>query len=339
MKINKTNRSLCNLIFCGLLASACSSTSQNAQHAQDPMKSASPVAEDNSKAVTSSLRKRPKDEVAPGFSFKIAHPEDRQLKGLFRIEKGGLLRLPYQKTINTTGMKLEELEHKIVDVYKPFFQKGPDVSVQLSDRKLWIDVQGPVGKPGPVLINEEASLDEVLASCDGNNASAQIRYASVTQDARNEVFNIEQQHRVGTEPIRPLWRGAEVVVFSRESLANVQSANSLPSVKLLGEVKKPGDYALATGRDFYHFLTEAEGYATTADPEKIELLRGKDHERTMINFNALNPSSVPSLQAGDVVFIPSTRPSMFEKNLGYGTQIATILSSVILVVITVRTSK
>src|SRR5262249_37304168 len=89
--------------------------------------------------------------IAPGFLVAMRSPDDKKLNGEFRVDFDGNLSLPYDQTVNASGLTVSDLEKKLTDLYRPYFKTSSSIKLHVTERRYWVDVRGPVQKPGQYL--------------------------------------------------------------------------------------------------------------------------------------------------------------------------------------------
>ncbi len=83
-----------------------------------------------------------------------------------------------------------------------------------------------------------------------------------------------------------------------------------------GQVAKPGQYYLEGSPDVFELLSQAGGPTAGADLAGIVLVRERDRTRHRINLNRIAASGEPFFVAsGDVVMVPESFWSRFNRNL------------------------
>jgi protein involved in polysaccharide export with SLBB domain len=278
----------------------------------------------------------PVDEnaVAPGFVFRLNNLEDKSLNGNFRVAFDGKLVLPYNVTIATHGLSIAELQKKVAAAYRPYFKSGSRVRLDLVERAYWIDIRGLATKPGRYLVKQDTTLDEVVAKGGGFPKESPAKFVRISSaQGANMTIDLDRYYRTGDPAKLPPWMGGELVFFqSEEGRDEIGGTEPRNSVRMLGEVRRPGDVSFRSGADFLYYLNEAGGPTNSVNPEKIQIYRkGKN-----IEFSMDKAVGFPPLERGDTVVLFPNRPSPFERFIQSGVGIASIISAIALVVLSGR---
>ncbi|MBS1986265.1 MAG: hypothetical protein JST16_19050 [Bdellovibrionales bacterium] len=272
------------------------------------------------------------DSVAPGYLIQIAHPEDKTLNGKFRIEFDGTLKLPYGKKIDTKGLEFPALEKRILDTYASYFKSGENLfKIQVVQKKLYLDVRGPFTKPGLQLIDSRTSIDEIIAAAGGLEPQKGIRFVRINQGEHTTLVNLENYFRSSSSVTVPNWIGGDVLFFQKDDGGG--PAQNTGTIRLLGEVRTPGDLGFQSGRDFYYYYSEAGGPTNQADIDVVELIRGKDSQRITYVFSLKDRESIPHLQAGDILVLHADKRGPWERGIQYATGVSSVIIAIAALVV------
>jgi protein involved in polysaccharide export with SLBB domain len=271
--------------------------------------------------------------VAPGYAFRLSHPNDKDLAGLFRVQFDGTIILPYKIKLDTKGLKVDEFRSKVISTFQGFFKPGsPSVSFTLSEKKYWVEVDGLVNKSGKFLIEKNTSFDELMALAQGisKEAKTEDMTAKITQG--DKIFEIDLNHYYssGDKSDIPPWRGADLV-FIKKTGGMESSSNRM--VKILGEVRIPGDVPHLEGADLYYYLSKAGGQTNTVDIQKYEIIRTENNKKVAILFDPTKVETVPAIKAGDVIHLYPYRESLTEKTLRIISYLGTIITATAVLII------
>lgn len=311
------------LILVSILTASCSSKKGNYKTLNDELKShAEEVAKTN---APQSFEEVDEAKVAPGFSFHLSHPNDKELAGNFRVAIDGMLQLPYKIKINTKDLTISELTNKVQAAYRPFFSSGsPGVGFSLHERKYWVEVGGLVNKSGKYLVSQNTTFDELISLAQGISSEAKTDFLSAQITQGEKVFEVDlnNYYRSGDLSRIPHWHGADAVFIKKAGGKGSMNTNM---VKMLGEVRTPGEIPYVEGADLYYYLTKAGGQTNTVDVEKFEIVRTVDHEKISIVFNPSKIDEVPVIEPGDVVTLYPFRETKTEKVLRTMSYLGTVI--------------
>jgi len=279
-------------------------------------------------------------QIKPGFLLAMRSLSDSKLSGDYRVDFDGGLQLPYDKTVNTTGMSLSDLRSKLADVYRAFFKTQSEIDLKVKERRYWIDVRGLVNKPGRYLMEPGASLDQLIGMADGTSKETPPQYVRIQKGQKMFVFDLNRYYNQSEDrPQIQGWYGGEIVFFQKEMAGSSGERSSSSSLRLpvymLGEVRKPGEYTLNPGSDFLDSLVLAGGFTEKADLDNIEIIRRTAGGKRTYDFSWSELQSAPTPVQGDVIFVHAdTTPKAERRTLLLATVIsalAAVATSAVLV--------
>lgn len=319
------------LICASVFITACSSKKTDYKTLNDELKSHAEEAAVNN--VPQAFEVVDESKVAPGYSFHLSHPNDKELSGNFRVNFDGMLQLPYKIRINTKGLAINELINKVQQAYRPFFSSGsPGVNFSLHEKKYWVEVGGLVNKSGKYLVSQNTTFDELISLAQGISGEAKTDFLSAQITQGEKVFEVDLNlyYRSGDASRIPQWHGADIIFIKK---AGGKGSMSATMVKMLGEVRSPGEVPFIEGADLYYYLTKAGGQTNTVDVEKYEIVRTVEHEKISIVFDPTKIDTVPVIQAGDVVTLYPFRETKTEKVLRNLSYLGTIIMATAILII------
>jgi protein involved in polysaccharide export with SLBB domain len=278
--------------------------------------------------------------IAPGFLLNMRVPDDPKLNGDFRVDFDGNLQLPYDMTVNTMGMTLSSLEKKLTELYRPYFKTSSMVKLHVKERRYWVDVRGLVVKPGRYLVDQNSSLDELIAAAGGLSKESMPRFVRIQKGQRMQVLDLDQYLSKGEErPQIVAWLGGEQVFFQKDLSDIAQKSTStyypLP-IYVLGEVRKPGEYSAKSGYDFLDFFTQANGFTESADLNRIEVIRRTEGRLQVYEFSWDNLGRAPAPHEGDVVLVHADKETRAERRITIFSSVLAALAGVATAVVLAR---
>lgn len=285
------------------------------------------------KSAISPLKVRSPGEVAPGYELGLSSLEDENLRGKFRVEFDGTLKLPYNVTIQTDGMTLDALRSEVNRDYAKFFKTAPDAKVSVIEQKYWIDVRGLVEKPGQFLVTSGASLDEALADAGGLQKNATARYVRIQQGDGAVTIKLSDYYAGSATDQLPKWQGGDIVFFqSDRDAANTTDEDAY--LQFLGEVRSPGEYRYVKDADIYYYLSKAGGPTDKADLDQIEVIRARNRPpRSSAMYELSDQKSYPEFRPGDIVILHADKQSTTERVVTTAAGIASILNTMLLIIL------
>ncbi|KTD04758.1 SLBB domain-containing protein [Fluoribacter gormanii] len=176
-----------------------------------------------------------------------------------------------------------------------------------------IKIIGAVQKPGRYDWADEMSIMDLISNVGGPTKDADTAHIRIVSNDSNVApveFNLKQMIAtgIGAKGLPKLKAGDTVVV---PELASTP-LNINQSVKILGEVFKPGAYTYNPKYNVVDYLLLAGGITHYAAPEQIKVL---DHETSVV-FNlkdyleTAKSSHIPLINQGATIFVPVTTSQM-----------------------------
>src|SRR5262245_25184472 len=232
-----------------------------------------------------------------------------------RITTSGDLNLPMVGRIHAAGMTLDQLETEVTERLKTYY-RDPDLAINITQFKSQpVSVMGYVGAPGVVQLEGRKTLIEVLSLVGGlkPDAGTQIKITRRNEwgpiplpSARTEGdYSVAEVgiHRDGTPE--------ENIQVLPNDLINVPRGDI---VYVMGEVKKPGGFALTDrGRtiSLIAVVARAEGTTPTAALKQTKIIRpvpGAERIEITVNLGEVLKGKTKDimLQPDDILYVPNS---------------------------------
>jgi polysaccharide export outer membrane protein len=232
-----------------------------------------------------------------------------------RIATSGDVNLPLVGRLHAAGMTVEQLETAILERLKSYIRQ-PDVAIIVTQYKSQpVSVFGAVGSPGIVQLEGRKTLLEVLSMVGGLKPDAGSR---IRITRRNEWGPIplpsasnEGEYSVAEVDIRSIElasRPGDNIEILPNDVITVARAEI---VYVMGEVKKPGGFALndRTSISIIEALARAEGFEPTAQAKDATVIRpvpGSNRLEIAVNLPDVLRGKARDimLQPDDILYIP-----------------------------------
>jgi polysaccharide biosynthesis/export protein len=268
--------------------------------------------------------------IAPGFEIEVSSTADKKIKGIYRVDMDGLLKLPYQVEVSASGNTLNQLTGAINRAYGRLLV-SPQIKVSVITDAYYVEVGGLVVEPGVFAVPKSASLDELIAKAKGlqhgSDQSARAQYARITQGKITNTIRL-QDYYSGLPGLQPTWAGGEKVFLQYTHEALVPRSSS-SYIRMVGQIKNPGEYRFQDGKDVYDYMILAGGPTERANLDNVRLIRGVDQgSKATIAFSLNEGDTIPPLASGDVVMFQAENPTQLEKNSRTWGGFASIFSSI-----------
>ena len=273
-------------------------------------------------------------KMAPGFLFSLNHPSDEKIKGRFRADFKGILRLPYNVVLNVKGLRFKQLKKKVLKAYSKFFQRGVDrVEFKLVYMHYFVEVRGFVEKPGRYLVTGRESLDKVIDKAGGLKGDLQENFykASIKQQNRSYSVSLNQYFQNNYYTGAFVWTGGDTVFVTQQD--DSEMGSSIPIVTVLSGVKEPGKVLFKEKAHLFYYLGKSGGALDNLGYNESYIIRTSDKGMEKIQFELTEVSSIPAIKANDVIMLQTEKRTFGDKVLDRIGQITSILASMALVIL------
>lgn len=256
--------------------------------------------------------------LGPGDELKVTVWGYPEISEQVVILPDGTVSYPLIGSLQAAGLTVQQLAGAISRALESQI-RAPKVSLIVTQlRSRQFSIVGEVERPGSFsLWSDQLSVLEAVAQAGGLKPTAiaqeieLLRPAGAGQPRRSIPVDL-------TAVVGQHGRGATATVTVQPGdVVYVPTQLGRPKISVLGEVNAPGLYApsLAGGRSatVLETLAQAGGLKPSAVPQEITILRsaGPHQPRRVILVNLAaalerqNPSLVPEVRPGDVVYVPS----------------------------------
>jgi polysaccharide export outer membrane protein len=251
--------------------------------------------------------------IGPDDVLKITVLEAPDLNQETRVSAAGEISLLLGGTLKVAALTTAEIERALADRLREKYIRNPNVSVQVVEaHSHTVSVLGAVKRPGVFQLRSAKNVLEVLALAEGLAPDAGDTVLIVRADSAAPVAEVnlaslmESKDSELNVPVHP----GDVVKVNRQGL-----------VYVIGDVRKPGGYAIQGGRrTALNALALSEGFTGTSAPKKAMILRtGERGDRNVlpIDLDGLMKGKLPdvALQPEDVLFVPTSGAKSFGRAL------------------------
>jgi polysaccharide biosynthesis/export protein len=238
------------------------------------------------------------------------HPE---LGGTMTINADGNVTLPPVGEIKAATLTPKQLGERMADRLSAYLRQTTTVTVtvtQYMSRSVF--VSGGVARPGRYGFERIPNLVDVIGQAGGAIPGADLSAVQILRkegDQRRAIAaDLASALRTGDPSGLPELKPGDTVVVPGASVAGAVSATD--GVGVLGEVTRPGVYALPSGQDVWSALALAGGVSARGNMRDVRVLAHTDGGVNVTRLNlreALDHGSrAPmTIKAGDVVVVMS----------------------------------
>ena len=327
------------LLLLIILSFSCASSKPKSDNQYTKQNSLKNINQNSGDSNFLSVKKIPKFRnrkllIAPGHLFSISHPSDDKLKGKYRVNFDGLLKLPYNVRIQADGLTFSELKKIVRKAYKRYFQAGVNkVSLTLLSRNFYVELRGLVKKPGRYLVARNKSIDRVIDLAGGLKGDLKTDFLTAVMNQRGKSFTISlnQYYENITFSKAFTWTGGDSIFISVMNDDSIEK--SMPMITVAGGVNNPGKVLYKKNKDLFHYINKSGGVANSVRLDQAFILRKSRKGLKKIEFDLTDMSLLPAIQANDVILLSSSQETAWDRILQRTSQIASILASVALILI------
>lgn len=269
--------------------------------------------------------------MAPGHLFYLYHPSDEKLKGRYRADFEGVLKLPYNVRLDVKGLSFSELREKVYASYSKFFQRGVDkVDFKLLRRDYFVEVRGFVEKSGRYLVTQNEGIDKVIDKAGGLEGDLQEQFykASITQQGDTYAISLNQYYEDSKHTNAFTWTGGDKIFVTELDESEMTSA--LPIITVLGGVNTPGKTLYKANAHLFYYLGKSGGAINNLDYDESYIIRTTDQGISKIHFDLTEMDDIPALAPNDIVLLQSEKRSTMDIVMERLVQFATVVTSIAL---------
>jgi len=262
------------------------------------------------------------DEISlrPGDILEISLPGEPAFEQPFQVDPEGVVTLPEVGRVTVGGLSEEAAKALVSDSLAVAFRDLARLDVHLVERRLVVDVLGYVGAPGRVDLPDDAQIQEALAAAGGLAQGAQLDRLQLRRGNETLVFDYKAYLDSGDPSLLPVLQPMDVIFVPASPLiGNVQvefdaqtltaagdAGEDASSIKVFGEVQKPGTFAFREGQSVVDLIMRAGGVTRYAAVEAIRVMNGE--QPVVFDLKAFldtgDPSLAPDLRPGSTIFVP-----------------------------------
>lgn len=260
------------------------------------------------------------ETLRPGDMIQIKLPGESAFEQSFQLDQQGQIVLPEIGAINLEGRNLGEakalLKNRLGSVYKDLSK----FDISLQERRLSVTVLGYVKTPGAVDLPIHSNVQMAINKAGGLAQGAQLNKLQIRRKNKLIEFDYKRYLDSGDPsslpdlnpmdvifvPASPLIGNVQVDFDARTLTASGDAGKNGESVKVFGEVHRPGTFAYKEKASVMDLIMRAGGVTRYAGIEQIRVIHnGQPFPFNMREYlDTGNPALMPEIHQGDVIFIP-----------------------------------
>ncbi|KMQ52225.1 Polysaccharide export lipoprotein [Chitinispirillum alkaliphilum] len=234
----------------------------------------------------------------------VGYPE---LSGRYTVGNNGSITYPLLADEIIVNVTTSELMNDLVFRLAGHIEH-PLVLVSIVEKpEIAITVLGQVADPGPVIVRDGASIQEVIQKAGGILPSANLERVKLLKGGRSDHFydiNLKEFFLRGEVEDMPTLNDQDVVVVLKQDINR--------KVKVLGAVQKPGAFELDGETNVFELIYLAGGPSENADLTRVRRLSSGVDEKTIeevLDIQELidkgDMDNMPQVNEGDVILVYS----------------------------------
>lgn len=249
-------------------------------------------------------------KIGPGDVLRIMVWGHEDLSRLAVVAADGRMPFPLIGDVQAGGLSPTQLEDRLRDLLGKDYLVNPQVTVAVQEyRSQKVFVLGDAEKPGTYALTGRATLLDVLSQAGGPGKLAGHQVV-IVRFPRSDV------------PVTPGTAGSTTLRVNLKKLLDGDASENLAlengdtvyiprqtSFFVLGEVKKPGAFALDKETSALEAITLAGGFTEKAAPSSSKVLRKRadgNQETLAIDLSGSNSRAREFLLAeGDTILVPT----------------------------------
>jgi len=237
-----------------------------------------------------------------GDILHITMPGEEAFNKDFSIDISGKIILPEAGSTKLSGMKFEDAKEHIRTVLSKAFRDLSHLNIILRERRFIVKILGAVGKPGSVLLPENANIQMAIEFAGGLVKGADPGHMQLRRGDKVETFNYRTYLDTGDAASMPGLRSKDEIFIPTQTLQT--------SVQVMGGVRRPGRFSWRDDMTLLDLLADAGGPAVAADTANIKIVRkDKSKGSTIFDMEKFiqtggDLSSIPEIGAGDTIIVP-----------------------------------
>ena len=233
------------------------------------------------------------------------------------VDRHGFIFLPSQGNIKISGYTTDQISEILTNNLPKYLSKSDKATVNLIEKRHYIQILGHVMTPGWYNIAESANIQAILSQAGGALEGADLSKVTISREGKTKSkkikANIQQYLLKGDTRTLPTLHENDTVFVPLmvviNEMSSTQLASNTPKIRIFGAVNSPGIYPAPKEMNLLDLLITAQGEAADADLTNIKIMRA-DGAREVFNMQALlnsgttgKATSFPAIHGGDIVHI------------------------------------
>lgn len=229
------------------------------------------------------------------------------------IRQDGKIFLPLVGEVMVKGLTIPELREKLIELLSDYIKKPQvDIEVKMYGSKQFYFL-GEISRPGVYSIIQPTTILEGLAIVGGFTPAANLAGTYFLRNGKVIPVNLRAVLRDGDL--------SQNIYLQDRDIIYIPNARD-QMIYIIGEIEEPGAIQIMEGKlNLIEAISAAGGFKIGAVEDNIKIIRGGLANPTIISANVkeiLDKNRLEKLEnlqlvAGDIVYVPDTRISAWNK--------------------------
>jgi protein involved in polysaccharide export with SLBB domain len=283
--------------------------------------------------ISQSFANDPDEKIYPGNLLSFSLYGNNALTKDFRINPKGFISIPELGLIDCKDQTVSSLQKLIINKLAVFYKNATGLTITKKTNEIYIYVMGVVRRPNYYLVYFDSTIEMAIEKAGGLSEGAQMNLVQLRHNGKTTVIDYKKYLDTGDTSLLPkLAPMDELFVPSAASLGNIKINNQyigytpnnsnynkkidyIKSIKIFGEVNKPGAYSYNPKHTAIDYLMRAGGTTRFAANDQIKVI---DNTKSVV-FNLkkylenAKPTDLPNIILGATIFVPQLAEAVKEK--------------------------
>ena len=240
--------------------------------------------------------------ISRGDILEIVVYNRPELSKTVTVRDNGTVDYPFVTGIPIDALTIDEFRELLISQVMKFTGEAPIITVQYSSRlTIPVVVLGQVKSPGEIVVPQHATLQGALTLAGGPTSQAELNRVKIIRgdkDPKDTLLVDLYEFSIKGDPgLLPPLKENDIIF--------VPGIPGISDVKVLGEVRSPGNLTVPPGTSLLDLLFLAGGPTSECNMNNIRLYDKREKQETRVNLADLIKENrfdeIPSVDPGDVV--------------------------------------
>ncbi len=251
------------------------------------------------------------------ITSEFSPTERNYFKEKVEVDRHGYIFLPTQGNIKISGLTTTEISDMLTNNLPKYLSKSDRATVNLIEKRHYIQILGNVAAPGWYNIPESANIQTVLSRAGGVIDGADLSKVTIGRQTKGKnlsiAVDIQQYLLKGDSSILPPLHENDTIfvplTLNVDDISSSQSTLNSSKIRIFGAVNSPGIYPVPKERgiNLLDLLIKANGETADANLTEIRILRADGTKETfnlqslLSNDSSNSSTAFPIINGGDIV--------------------------------------